>query len=175
MRALTHQEYWALYPHERSSLSALGFGNPYHKGCVIVKSGFLLFTESSAHNWAAPFSGNYAVFVLQDFTNAECIAHGKSVNLLDMYDESRKAAEAKVARGHNEYKSRYEKVFSTDYNDRPSKALPIQLKMYGNDDTSYAKFYPNVDSALSELELFEENQPLDFEEIVKGFGFIFTN
>ncbi len=53
-------------------------------------------------------------------------------------------------------------------------ARPIELRVYGNDDTSYTKFYATVEAAWEEVALFESNQPLDFDEFV-AFGFVFTN
>ena len=54
-------------------------------------------------------------------------------------------------------------------------ACPFELKLFGNDDTTWSKFYATSEEAREELALFEVNQPLNYHGVVHDFGFVFTN
>lgn len=136
-------------------MAPLGKGEvqDYNPGTITLRAGFLQFTKETAHNWAGPFEGGYAAFHLVDWTNAtyqysKFTPKKNGIKVLDYISKS---------------------------NDpHPTFEFPIELKMYGNDDTSYAKYYKTQEEALAELQLFEDNQPLDFK-IIKDFKFYFTN
>jgi hypothetical protein len=56
----------------------------------------------------------------------------------------------------------------------PTTAKPFELKLFGNDEAVYAKYYATLEEALSEQGLFEAVQPLKFDEIVQEFNFTFV-
>jgi hypothetical protein len=111
--------------------------------------------------------------VLYDWTRAKRPLNKYNKNkdggryILDIYEEHMEITKRKIAAGTHKYLTHY-------HLDHPIKELPIELKLYGNDDTSWAKSYKNIDEALQELELFESNQPLEYH-IVYDFKFYFTN
>ena len=45
---------------------------------------------------------------------------------------------------------------------RPTVEKPFALKIAGNDDCSYTKYYPTLEAARAELDLFLSDQPLNF-------------
>ena len=59
--------------------------------------------------------------------------------------------------------------------DRPTVEKPFALKLAGNDDVSYTKFYATLEEAQAELSLFTADQPLNFPLYVQENGFAFTN
>ena len=59
--------------------------------------------------------------------------------------------------------------------DRPTLEFPIAPKLAGNDDSTYTKFYPTLEAARAELDLFLADQPLNFDLHVSENGFVFTN
>lgn len=139
----------------------------FYPGIRCIREGFLQFTAESACHWAGPFEGGHAQFVLRDYSKAEGNrGKDKGKNLLTLWDDGEKERKAKAKRRGEHY---------SVYNDRPTLELPFELKMYGNDDTSYAKFYKTEQEALDELQLFIASQPLEFYDIIDGFKFYFTN
>lgn len=135
--------------------------------CRMILEGFLLFTEETAFRWSGPFDGGHAQFVLMDYSKAKVKSgKDKGKNLLQAWAKGDQERKDKASRRGEHY---------SVYNDRPTLELPVELKMYGNDDTSYAKFYKNEQEALDELQLFITNQPLVFEEVIDDFRFYFTN
>jgi hypothetical protein len=140
---------------------------PFYPGIRFISEGFLQFTAETAFRWAGPFEGGHAQFVLRDYSKAEGNrGKDKGKNLLVLWDEGNLERKAACKRRGEHY---------SVYNDRPTLELPVELKMYGNDDTSYSKFYKNEQEALNELQLFITNQPLDFDEVISDFKFYFTN
>ena len=139
----------------------------------VIAEGFLQFTEETAFRWAGPFPGNHCRFILKDWTHAtKSWGPDKGKNILELYQKGRDEVQEKIARGYYEY---HKDKTPYTFEDYPSFEKPIALVMYGNDDTSYTKFYPTEKAALEELNLFVENEPLDAHNVVDGFGFIFTN
>lgn len=53
-------------------------------------------------------------------------------------------------------------------------AKPFEMRLLGNDEAVYAKYYATLEEALLELGLFEAAQPLKFDEIVRDFNFAFV-
>ena len=118
----------------------------------MIKYGMLQFTEESAFNWGGPFPGNFVYFELKDFFGITMARRDGIKSVCELGDENMEGSQ-----------------------DWPTTAKPIWLKLMGNDDTSYSKFYATEREALEELKLFEGNEPLDFLEVVKDFEFTFTN
>lgn len=164
---LTLTQYKTLYPDVNylvDSFNGLSVGR-------IISEGFLEFTEDSASSWGGPFPGNHARFVLSDYTN-NVVASGanKGKRVLDVWDEKFKELVRKFESGFHPHLS-----YVKDLRDYASNEKPIRLWLLGNDDTSYSKFYSKESEALEELNLFIANEPLDYNEVVRGFNFIFTN
>lgn len=168
---LTLEEYRKLHPEVKYLVET--WAGQYEGEPRVISEGFLQFTEETAHLWAGPFPGNCCRFVLKDWTHAvKSWGKDKGKNILQMYKEGREEVQAKIERGYYEYNP---KEYPYSFNDCPSFEKPIALVMYGNDDTSYTKFYASETEALEELNLFSENEPLNAEDVVFNFGFIFTN
>jgi hypothetical protein len=139
----------------------------------VISEGFLQFTEETAHLWAGPFPGNCCRFILKDWTHAtKSWGPDKGKSILALYQKGKEEQEEKIARGYYEFHKDKHPYSWIDY---PSYEKPIALVMYGNDDTSYTKFYATEAEALEELNLFSENEPLNAEDVVFNFGFVFTN
>lgn len=141
------------------------------RNVVILSQGLLSFTKETAYNWAGPFDGGYAQFVLSDHSNELKLPYlyknlGIDCKLRLEADQQFFAIEkAKALKTKKEFKIP---------NDIPTIDKPIRLWILGNDDTSYSKFYKTKEEALEELNLFIANEPLEFS-IVYDFGFVFTN
>ena len=134
-----------------------------------IVEGFLLFNDETADRWAGPFEGNYAQFVVRDYTHA-VIGYGKSKGQSYL---------GSMAKYEAERKRKIESGFHGNAlyivpNHIVSWENPIRLWMFGNDDTSYSKFYKTEEDAVSEMNLFIANEPLDFQ-IIRDFNFVFTN
>lgn len=131
-----------------------------------IASGILEFTEKSAYHWAGPFPGNVCAFRIEDHSFAVYAAGPNKGKLyLDIY---------KKYREDNMRHNIFLDLPSMRMDDYPSHEKPISFHCYGNDDSSYTKFYATPEEALAELELFRGTQPLDFHEFI-DFGFVFTN
>ena len=163
---MTYEQWQKLYPECRYAAGLCSY-KTHIPGARIIVTGMLEFTADSAYNLAEPFDGNCGAISLIDCSNAVIYVNGKYCNMLDINDEHEALKKAKIERGF--YGGTYEPP-----NDRPTKLLPFALKIYGNDDSSYSKFYATEQEALSDFVLLEACQPIDFKEIY-GFGFIFTN
>lgn len=167
---LTLDQFKSLFPNWKYLTEPWGAENGEPR---VISEGYLEFTAETANVWAGPFPGNHCRFVLKDWTNAtKQWGPDKGKSLLQLYQNGRDAEKAKIARGYYEH-HKNETPYS--FFDCPSFEKPIALVMYGNDDTSYTKFYPSEKEALDELSLFIENEPLNAEDVVHKFGFIFTN
>ena len=169
----TLEQFRKLYPDWKYLVES--FAKNYHSGDPrIITEGYLQFTEESAHLWAGPFPGNCCRFVLKDYTHAvKTWGPDKGKSLLQMYENGRKEIREKIERGFYEYKDKAPPP--DDMIEYPSFEKPIALVMYGDDDTSYTKFYALESEALEELILFSENEPLNALDVVSNFGFVFTN
>jgi hypothetical protein len=167
---LTIPEYNEKFPHEKHVGSFQGhMGYP---GLRFLSEGMLQFTEETACCWGGPYDGNYAHFILIDYTDATFGGgRDKGKKCLETWKNREKEIQSKIERGHYEYT----KTVPYRYDDSPSLEKPIRLWMLGNDDTSYSKFYKTEQEALEELQLFIGNQPLDFHQVVNDFHFYFTN
>jgi len=158
---LTYQEYLNKYPNDRYLGWAKMCNSTTWPKAKLISSGFLEFTPETACCWGGPFTGNHCLFRIQDFTYAD----RRGVNLIDYLEQ----LEIKMRRSAEFYQKDF-----IPFNDQPSREKPIAFQMYGNDDTSYTKFYSSSENALDELQLLIVCEPLDFHEVIE-LGFIFTN
>lgn len=168
---MTIDEYLAQYgslmqDHTRSYVRGLASDSGYGR---YIRGGVLQFTPETASSWGGPFEGGFAAYRLTD--------HRSTSHHLDRRPKARKrTGREPLPKLLIEVGDEYMKdAHPNARQDMVTTAKPFELRMYGNDDTSYTKFYASEESALEELNLFETTQPLDFKEIVWGFGFAFTN
>lgn len=146
---------------------------PIYSGLRYIREGLLQFREENACCWGGPLEGNYAQFVLSDYTNAVFTAgSNKGQKVLEVWHQKDLEVQNKIDRGHYEIVQRTPRLNKLEL---PHLEKPIKLYICGNDDTSYSKFYATEQEALEELELFIAAEPLDFFELIDGFKFIFTN
>lgn len=108
--------------------------------------GMLRFTPETAHNWAGPFPGGYAAFSILNFQG-----------------------QPKLLESNDRYLLKFKGLI-----DGPTSKTPFSLRLFGNDDTSYSKFYGTLEEAQGELDLLLQAEPIRFEEL-KALGFVFTN
>lgn len=158
--------------------------------CVkTIKSGMLLFNDESAPSWGASFEGNYAYFSLMDFSSHNLktereirqrfrfshhsIPYGVRPWNGPANDEQHLQKRLKMLNRKDLIK--WQETQNKFYIDQPTIEKPIRLRMCGNDDTSYSKFYSNVESALDEIAYFEIDEPLDINDHIRNNGFVFTN
>lgn len=168
---MTLNEYLAQYgslmqDHMRSYVRGLASDSGYGRH---IRGGVLQFTPETASSWGGPFEGGFAAYRLTD--------HRSTVSIFDRRPKARKRTGREplpklLIELGDEYMKDHHPLAQQDM---VTTAKPFELRMYGNDDTSYTKFYASEASALEELNLFEASQPLDFREITRGFGFSFTN
>ena len=97
-----------------------------------------------AHELAGPFEGGYALCVLNDHTHQKALGNA----LL----------------GHGD----------TDGGEHPSHERPFAVRVYGNDDSSWSKFYPTFDAASSDMNILENGGQLEVSDLY-SMGFVFTN
>lgn len=161
---LTIEQFKLKYPGE-FCWGNVGKANIY-SGIKLIMEGMLQFTAETACSWGGPLYDNYAQFVLDDWSEATFTSGpNKGKKVLHVWDLNDKLLEAKcIRRG-----IKHEK-----YIQRANLNKPIKLWIFGNDDTSYSKFYSSTEEAVNELNLFIANEPLEFD-IVYDFGFVFTN
>ncbi len=145
----------------------IGMVNGYDYG-RLVEGGLLQFTADSACCWGGPWPGGFAVYKLMDFRETRYMTGYRLPKARKR--TGREPEPPLLTTKGDEWEKKYgaPAAFVTT-------AKPIELKMYGNDDTSWAKYYATVEDAEAELALFKATQPLDFHEVVQGFGFVFTN
>jgi len=147
----------------------------------IIDCGMLEFTPETAHNWAGPYPGNCSDWWLEDYRLHRWYKQPfgtRQANYERQQEQWEKyAAKAKTKRD----RKRWEKLLKNltvdnteDNYSHPTDETPIALRLHGNDDTSYTKFYPTVEAARKDLDLFLACEPLDFQD-VKDAGFGFTN
>jgi hypothetical protein len=161
---MTIQEYLDLYGKEMRESTrnyAVNLASPMGwPGAVHLDSGVLQFSAETAACWGGPFEGGYAVYRL---TNHSATMAGQPATRHRPSTLKPYCRLGDLQAGASERQ------------EYPSTARPIELKMWGNDDTSYTKYYATAVEAREDLALFQASQPLDFHEVVEGFEFIFTN
>lgn len=163
-------EYLALHgaemePRTRAYLVGLTSGHPGQGRHL--RGGLLPFTPETASSWGGPFEGGYAAFRLTD--------HRETRSHLDRRPKPRKRTGREpppklLTEVGDDYQGRHP--------GRPQEMVtterPFELRVSGNDDTQYSKFYGSELEALAELALLEGSGPLDFLEFTRGFGFRYT-
>jgi len=142
-------------PNDRKMMDyGLALASPGSESGIFVAGGMLIFTEESAHKWGGPFPGGAAAYRLIDHRETTVRVPGGRDRLAAI--GSRRSRSGGIV-------------------DYVTEDAPFELRLYGNDDTSYVKFYATARDAMEELTLFEACEPLDFDEVIAGFRFIFAN
>jgi hypothetical protein len=183
---MTINDYLTQYPNERVWPS-------YPDAPGTIAEGMLQFDETAAH-FAGPFDGNYVYFRLADMrtlpgwgplcTVAELqqrqrfSRHNLPWRLRTNYGQDAQSEEHLQKRlallTPKELKAWQEGLDKWRI-DMPTLEKPFALKLAGNDDVSYTKYYPTLEAAQAELSLYTADQPLNFPLHVQENGFVFTN
>lgn len=139
-----------------------GHGYGLHLG-----GGLWQFTPETACHWAGPWAGGFATWRLTD--------HRESRHYVGYHRQKARKQKGPVPEPPllttigDGYVKRY------GSSECVTTARPFELRLHGNDDTSYTKFFASAAEATEAVALFENNQPLDFFDLIRGFGFVFTN
>jgi hypothetical protein len=185
-QAVTIDEYLTQYPTERVWPNRAG-----EPGVIAV--GMLQFDDTAAH-FAGPFQGGFAYFRLADMRDMPgwgpllSVAEYKQRHRFSQYNlpwrlktqygkpaESEEHLQKRLALLTAKELKEWEKRIAAHRLDMPTLEFPYALKLAGNDDSTYTKFYPTLEAAQAELDLFLSDQPLNFPLHVHENGFVFTN
>lgn len=172
---ITLKEYAIKYPNQKSYRSFAGNIQP---GARLIAEGYLQFDKETACCWAGPWEGGYARFVIIDYTDATILNFPNKSYLDAMEKRRRESYEKEVRKAKflgNPPRHEWSDEPRGDERGYASKFYPVRLWMMGNDDTSWSKCYKSAPDAIAELDLFSAAEPLNFHEIIEGFGFTFTN
>jgi hypothetical protein len=159
----------------------------------VIEEGMLAFDESAAH-FAGPFEGGFCYYRLADMRDMP--GWGPLSTVAELQQRQRfshqnlprriRSQFGQPAQSEEHLQKRLAlltpkelKVWQEGKDkwriDRPTLEFPIALKLAGNDDSTYTKFYPTLEAARAELDLFLADQPLNFDLHVSENGFVFTN
>lgn len=144
----------------------------------IIESGMIEFTEETAPRWGGPYPGNCALYWLEDYNLYEGTAYKKPFPTRQEAFEASKRWYEKHYRNPDKRMRAFLRDMTVDNCEvnysHPTSDTPVALRLRGNDDTSYTKFYPTVEAARKDLDLFLACEPLDFQDVLDA-GFGFTN
>jgi len=159
----------------------------------VIEEGMLLFDETASY-WAGPFEGNYAFYRLADMRDMP--GWGPLPTEAELRQQQRfshqnlprriRSQFGQPAQSEEHLQKRLALLTPKELAvwregkdkwciDRPTVEKPFALKIAGNDDCSYTKYYPTLEAARTELDLFLSDQPLNFTLHVQENGFEFTN
>lgn len=161
-------------------------------------SEFLEFTKETASSWAGPFEKNGMLGCLMNLSELENQLSSMSVinvqadwkywHIPQSYCEANpELKDRKIYRMSPEDKEALfytfpletqfkitQKLLETELTHLSSK-LPFHLRLNGNDDTSYTKYFASQVDAEKELKYLRSMQPLDFNKDIVERGYEFTN
>ncbi len=147
--------------------------DPYHPH--VLRVGMLEFTEETAHHWAGPFEGGYAAYKLMDYRIFSRFSGPEFLRLNDLSIQEKMRKREQLKHLSKKERLAHYWIFSDEV-DFPTTEKPIRLYVYGNDDTSFSKFYATTEEAVAELNLLEGCGALDFnKDFLALGGFVFTN
>lgn len=163
-------EYFTAFPDaEIYRQTSFGDSTPgSYLGCDLLFSSLLHFDDTSACYLAGPFPGNYGGIYIWDFRKSP-----ELLLRLDRYHQGlleswQKLSQEKSRRGKKA------RGIGPPVHNNPSTALPIQVYIFGNDDTTYSKFYETPEKALEEVQLLKASEPLNMHDLW-SLGFTDTN
>lgn len=158
---------------------------------------FLEFTDDTAHNWAGPFGLGTLKGCAAKITNR---LHGKQTkqkwpntnvrtnwNRCDIpYTSKEKspdweAPKAERAQLFDKLEPKTQLTVIKNYLRRMSELetlgeyIPWRLRLCGNDDCSYTKWFFTEEEAIEELKYLRRMQPLDFNLDIDKRDYTFTN
>lgn len=136
---------------------------------IEIKRGVLIFNEETSCGWAGPFPGDAAFYSIKDYRIEGRYSGKDFLKRSSLYRETLMLKNLPMKN-----RSMSAKFYYDNY-EYPTIEFPIKLYIFGNDDTSYSKFFRSVDEAIYESELMEECEPLDFHKDILENDFIFTN
>jgi len=142
----------------------------------VLANGMLQFTPETSHHWAGPYPGDCARWSLQDYHHHRLYKPPFPARQ-EAFEAQRRWYEKNYPNPDKSMRAfiRNMTVDNCEHNySHPTAETPVALRLYGNDDTSYTKFYPTVEAAQAELDLFLACEPLDFQDVLDA-GFRFTN
>ncbi|OHD25096.1 MAG: hypothetical protein A2Y38_02825 [Spirochaetes bacterium GWB1_59_5] len=147
-----------------------------------LRAGVLQFTPETAASWAGPLEGDVACYVLKN-----CRLGRRPYVGLPFPVAQRKAAErvqgwlALKPKGPAKLREALTRIEAGDpatvhqVNEAGTEDHPFRLWVYGNDDTSYSKWFRTREEAEAFIDLLETAEPLDMQRDFLDFGFTFTN
>lgn len=158
---------------------------------AIVMEGMLKF-DDSACDWAGPFEGDYAHFALFDERNLpgtnklKTLAQLREAARFCHYNMPRSAGFHNPATSEEQLQKRLKDLTPKELREWEAKVAawhpehawiecPFTLYLCGNDDCSYSKWFPTLEAALEEIELFLACEPLNMQRDIRDNGFFFTN
>lgn len=177
-------EYRNLFPNENVWCAG--------RGTHVLAEGMLHFDESAC-SFGGPFEGNYCYFDLQNYSQRPdwtltTIARRKELfrfdhwrlpfRLRSMYSQPAQNEEhlrRRLAHMTGKELHEWEQNLTGFILDIPTEDKPVALRLAGNDDSTYTKFFAALPEAQEELQLLELDQPLNFLTHVRNNGFVFTN
>lgn len=150
----------------------------------VIRSGVIQFTPETACAWGGPFEGGVAGYVLMDtrlwnpkgYRPPFVESQQKALTLIQGWIAGRPRAEDKAL--YLEWLSRAEDGDAdvvhlvTEYG---TAEHPYRIWMFGNDDTSYSRWFATQEEAEDFVALMEAAEPLDFVTDFLPFGWTFTN
>lgn len=159
---MTFDEYFKVYPEAESFHDYLVFNAP-RSG--VFAEGMLQFDVETAPSLGGPFPGGFAGYSLTDMRKVKNPRHTK---------KGYKGMCSVAANG-----SFHTREYPTEDWTQPgmlaTMQLSIQLHVFGNDDSSWAMFFPSRTTAKAFLKALEAKQPLNMDRDIWDGGFIFWN
>lgn len=156
-----------------------------------IAEGMILFDEDSACNLAGPFEGNYAYFTLTDYRtapgwNLHTEEWHQARNRYCVYHLPYKNRPRNPAENEDQLQRRLDKLTEKErrawqvsvdgfHITCPTVEKPVALFIAGNDDSTYTRYFVNVEEGQEALDLLLAIQPLSWNEAIAYNGFVFTN
>jgi len=157
---------------------------------AIIVEGMLHFDDTASH-FAGSFNGDYARFRIADHRNLhkayrlETVASHLERFRLSQYNfphgmyKNAAKDEAHLQLRLKDFSFKeirsWEAKVCARFIDAPTVEFPFALRLSGNDDATYTKFYPALEDAKHDIQLMLDMQPCNFTLHVKENGFVFTN
>lgn len=177
---------------EYSKLFPQAYVWPAGSKCLV--DGMLQFDEGTACILAGPFPGNYAYFRLRNFALEPEIGDFKLYSVAELTEKHRLANYnfpwrmklGQPAASEDHLQKRLLNLTKTEriewdqkqanfVIDVPTQEFPVSLKICGNDDSTWTKFFATEEIAREELNLLLACQPVNFWRDIKENEFVFTN
>lgn len=182
------EQYKILFPNERVWRTTLTDANG---NSAVIVEGMLQF-DDTADIFAGPFEGGYAHFALTDHRNlpgpygsVQLVAwHLERFRMshwnfpLGVYKEpaeNEAHLQRRLAKLSPKELRAWEARVAACHIETTTVEFPFALKLSGNDDSTYTKFYPTLEDANHDLQLMLDMQPCNFQLHVDENGFVFTN